>query len=151
MVKSILIVLTENFDDMMFLSSQVILEELGHDIIICSRENGTAKGENSSVMTVALSEALKQNEEYSGIILIDGSNFSDWELLNNALNQFNSQNKIIGFSIKSKSLLAKMGFEINQTDNKIIYQDNLLYLADASEIENFVNKFHQIISSVNTK
>lgn len=151
MIKPILLVLTERFDDMMFVSLQVILEELGHDVIICSRENGTAKGENSSVMTVALSEALDQNEEYSAIILIDGSDFSDWEFLNNVIIQFISLNKIIGFSVTSKVLLAKMGFNVNQTENKIIHQDNLLYLADTSESENFANKIHQLISSINNK
>ena len=47
MGKPILLVLTDDFDDMMFVSSQVILEEHGHDIIICAKNNGIAKGKNS--------------------------------------------------------------------------------------------------------
>ncbi len=146
MGKSILLILTENFDDMMFLSAQVILEEYGHDVIICSHHNGTAKGKNSSVMTVALSDALDQKEEYAGIVLIEGSDLSNWETLKNVLNQFNSENKVIAFSVSSKDLIDSIGLEINQLDGGIIQSDNLLYLHDISLAESFTKKFHTIIS-----
>ena len=97
-------------------------------------------------MTVALSEALEHTGDYAGIILIEGSNFSDWNFLTNLLDKFNSQKKIIGFSASSKPLLEKIGFEINQLDNEIIQEDNLIYLQDVSKAETFGHKFHEIIS-----
>ena len=105
-----------------------------------------SKGENSSVMTVALSEAIEQKEEYSGIVLIEGSNFIDWKLLNTVLNRFSSERKIIGFSASFKPLLAKIGIDISPFDKETTYQDNLVYLADLSQIENFIQIFHQNIS-----
>lgn len=146
MGKSILLVITENFDDMMFLSAQVILEEFGHDVIICSHNNGTAKGENSSVMTVALSEALDQKEDYAGIILIEGSDLLNWDSLKSVLNQFNTENKVIAFSESSKDLMISIGIETNHLRGDIVQSDNLLYLHDVSLAENFVKQFHSLIS-----
>jgi hypothetical protein len=146
-VKSILLVLTENFDDMMFLTSQVILEEKGYDVIICSIKNGTAKGQDSSVMTVALSEAINQREEYDAIVLVDGSDFSNWDLLTQTLDDFNTSHKVIGFTPSSKMLVERLNFDFNSLTNNITVQDNLVYLSNLDDAENFVEEIGQLLDA----
>lgn len=141
MIESVLLVLTEKFDDMMFLASQVILEEQGIDVIICSTDNGIAKGQDTSVMTVALSEALDQDVDYAGIILIHGSDFTNWQFLNEVLDNFNANNKTIGFTPSSLDLVKNFDFDFNNPNEGIDVQNNLIFLSDLDLSENFVEKF----------
>ncbi|MCE7736229.1 MAG: hypothetical protein GPJ54_15210 [Candidatus Heimdallarchaeota archaeon] len=141
MVESVLLVLTEKFDDMMFLASQVILEEQGIDVLICSTNNGIAKGQDTSVMTVALSEAMDQEMDYAGIILIHGSDLSNWNFLIETLNNFNAEGKIIGFTSSSLDLIRNFDFNFNNLNEGIDVQNNLIYLSDLDLSENFAEKF----------
>lgn len=147
MVVSVLLVLTENFDDMMFLASQVILEEHGFDTLICSIENGTAKGQDSSVMTIALDEVISQKVDYGGIILIHGSNFENWPLLNEVLDDLNFKNKLIGFSSSSLKLISKYGYVMKDSNERIVIHNNFIHLTDLDSSENFAEKFVKILSN----
>ena len=147
MTKSVLLVLTDNFDDMMFLTSQVILVEHGVDVLVCSIENGTAKGENSSVMTVALSEAIKQQIDYDGIIMIHGSDFTNWDFLYGVLDKFNANRKLIGFTYSSIDLIRKYHSNLYKSNKGVNTHNNLVYLSDLELSEDFVNKFAEMLST----
>lgn len=147
MVESVLIVLTEKFDDMMFLASQVILEEQGVDVLICSTGNGIAKGQDTSVMTVALSEAINQETDYAGIILIHGSDFTNWNFLNEVLDNFNARLKIIGFTPSSLDLVRNYDFNFNNPNEGIDVQNNLVYLSNLDLSEKFVEIFAETMNS----
>ena len=147
MVGSVLLVITENFDDMMFLSSQVILEEQGVEVLICSIENGIAKGQDSSVMTVALSEALEQQIDYAGIILVHGSNFTNWNLVKDVLDNFYAKEKIIGFTSSSLDLVKNYQFDFQNSSEGITIQKNFIYLSDLDLSEKFAEIFAEKIIS----
>ncbi|MHA2403345.1 MAG: hypothetical protein ACXADH_10180, partial [Candidatus Kariarchaeaceae archaeon] len=73
MTGTILLVVTNGFNDMAFLSCQVILEERGNDIIVVSENAGTVRGTDTSVMAVSLEDALSQDETYICIVVTGGS------------------------------------------------------------------------------
>ena len=115
MVGTILLVLSQNFDDMLFLSCQVILEEAGNDIIVASIDKGTAKGSDTSVMTVSLKEALTQNLSYVALIVIGGSGIDEWDDLIRTMLDFQGNNKLIGLNSSVEKLLGHLNIEIEHT------------------------------------
>ncbi|MHA2503422.1 MAG: DJ-1 family glyoxalase III, partial [Candidatus Kariarchaeaceae archaeon] len=70
MVGTVLLILSEGFDDMAFLANQVILEEAGNDVITASSSGGAVKGLDSSVMTVKFQDAIQHDVQFDAIVLV---------------------------------------------------------------------------------
>ncbi len=144
----VLFVLDEGFDDMSLLSCQVILEENGYDIIISARKSGAIKGEESSVIVVSLDDALNQNIDYKGLIIIGGAKLNEWVLLDNLIQKLYNSGKIIGGLNNGINLLTSLGKNISTT-NQIVIDENIITLSEtSSEIENFVDNYYKMILSV---
>lgn len=138
----ILLVVEEGFDDMSLLTCQVILEENGNDIIICSKEAGAVKGEESSVMTVDLSEAITQNINYDAIIVLGGASTGKWELLSSTLVKFENESKLIGAISNGIEQLKHAGIDRNLSSSAEITIDRkVISLSDPTEVEKFVENF----------
>ncbi|MHA2252005.1 MAG: DJ-1/PfpI family protein [Candidatus Kariarchaeaceae archaeon] len=138
MVGTILLVLTEGFNDLIFLSCQVILEENGNDVIIVSKMNGACKGEDSSVITVSLDDALKQNEYYSAIVVVGGNNITNWEVLEKTIQNFHQEKRILGFVGETIDLLG--------TNNTLISEfTNIIHMLENDDAEQFAEKIAMMI------
>lgn len=147
MAGTILLVITEGFNDMAFLSCQVILEEQGNDVIITSKKNGTSKGGDTSVITVSLSEALDQNEEYAGLIIVGSNDLSGWDTLESTLKSFYLDNKVIGIIGNAVDLLPKVGITYNKSGGlPFIVENNLLIMLEPDESEAFAEKLALMIT-----
>ncbi len=147
MIGTVLLVLNEGFDDFAFLSCQVIFEEHNFDIIIASIKNSTCKGIDNSVITVSLEEALRQNIDYRAIVIVGGKNLENWELLENVINEFKSNNKAIGGIKEGVKIIKKILPEVEVSDNnKPIENQNVITLMDPDGSEEFAESFVKIIS-----
>ena len=141
MVGTILLALSEGFDDMAFLSCQVILEENSYDVIISSSEGGAIKGIDSSVISVTLDEALSQKINYSGIILVGGKNL-EWERLRETIRSYENMNKKIGAIAEGINVLMKLFANTNySSDTKVIVDDNIITLLNPENSEIFADRF----------
>lgn len=140
MTHSVLLVLNENFDDMMFLTSQVVLEENDCDVIICSDESKTVKGETSSVMTVSLENALKQDVEYDAIVVVGGNNLTNWDLLKQTVGEFHNKGKLVATISEMMPLLSSTNASLTNSSDSFVYNDGILILNDLSKCEEFVDE-----------
>ncbi|MCY3411404.1 MAG: hypothetical protein INQ03_07200 [Candidatus Heimdallarchaeota archaeon] len=142
-----IIVLGEGYDDMSLLSCQVILEENSTDVIISSLINGAVKGEDSSVMAVSFQEAMKQEVEYSALIVLGGKNIENWDLLNSAIRKFNDEGKIVagiqnGIDV-IKGVLPDCSYSV---DSSIIEDTNIITLFDSESVEIFAERLAEILN-----
>ena len=147
MAGTILLVLTKGFNDMAFLSNQVLLEEANHDVIICSKTNDAIKGQESSVMTVSLSEALNQNVNYSAMVVIGGKDLENWSFLGEVINKFHREKKLIG-AIGNDSIQALKNAGLSyqfSSDDVVVISENVITLFDSEDFEQFVDKLTQLI------
>jgi putative intracellular protease/amidase len=141
----LLIVIQEGFDDMSLLACQVILEENENDVIISSISEGIVKGEDSSVLAVSFEEAIKQNIDYSGIVIIGGNEEINIADLNETISRFHKDGKIIagigkGIKIINQELTVKV------SDSKeIMIDSNVITLLDPEIVEEFAEKLSSLI------
>lgn len=142
---TVLLVLTNKFDDMAFLTSQVILEENSYDVIIASKESGTCKGVDTSLMTVSLEDALNQSIQYSGLILVGGEGIQDWPLLNQTIQNFTEMSKPIGAITHTISLLPNHSQIRERVSGSITHFQNILFLNKIDDAEEFVGQFIKIM------
>lgn len=142
---SVLLVLSENYDDMAFLSCQVILEENGHDVIISSKDRGTIKGETSSVIAVSLNTALDQQIDYSALILILSENAEIYNELIDTIKLFNSNSKFIVSVFSSIKALELADISIN-SDNELNEKNKIILLQDLNKTEEFFEYIAKKIS-----
>ena len=138
MVETILLVLTEGFNDLIFLTCQVILEENGNDVIIVSKMNGACKGEDTSVITVSLDDALKQNEYYSAIVAVGGNNITNWDLLEKTVQSFHKEKRILGLVGSTIDFLG--------TDSASISEfTNVIHMSETDDAEQFAEQLASMI------
>lgn len=148
MASTILLLLTEGFDDMAYLSNQVILEEAGNDVITASRSSGAIKGKTSSVMTVSMEEALSQDISYKALILIGGNTLSSVPELSETITQFKDGNKIIGAIGTGVDVLTSTGkFGDLSNDSQIVVSDNTISMKIPENSEEFAEKLVTMIKS----
>lgn len=141
MANTILLLLTEGFDDMAYLSNQVILEEAGNDVITASHSSGAIKGATSSVMTVSIDEALSQDISYKALILIGGDNLTDIPNLVDIITQFKKDNKIIGAIGSGVDVLASTGeFSELSSDSEIIVSNHTISMKIPKNSEEFAEQ-----------
>lgn len=141
MVGTILLVLSEGFDDMAFLSCQVIMEENSYDVIVSSSEGGAIKGTDSSVISVAFDEALSQEINYSGIILIGGKNL-EWGRLGEEIRSYENTGKKIGAIAEGTNVLKNLFTNTNySSDTNVIVDDNIITLFNPENSEIFADRF----------
>jgi putative intracellular protease/amidase len=143
MVGTIILVLSEGFDDMAFLSCQVILEESNYDVIVTSEEGGAIKGEDSSVISVSFDEAFSQNIDYSGLIIVGGRNI-EWNRLDDTLRSYKDLGKKIGAIAEGTNILQSL-FTNNKfsSDSNVIVDNNIITLFNPDNSESFVDQFVQ--------
>ena len=142
----LLIVLNEGFDDMSLLACQVILEENGNDVIISSKVNGTIKGDDSSVITVSLEEALNQGEDYKGIIVIGGNDLNGWSLLDECITKMHGEKKIIGGVEKGVEIISKNIADIPLSNSSdIVNEGNVITLLNPENVENFAEELVKLV------
>ena len=142
---TVLLVLTNKFDDMAFLTSQVILEENSFDVIIASKERGTCRGVDTSLMTVSLEDALNQSIQYSGLILVGGEGMEDWDLLNQTILNFTELSKPIGVITDTVSLLPNYSIVKEQVSGTITHFENILFLSQVDDAEEFIEQFINLL------
>lgn len=145
MTGTVLLILTTNFDDMAFLSCQVILEENSFDVIVASKERGTCRGGETSLMTVALEDALNQDIEYLGLVLIGGDDFTNWELVKQTVNEFQTKNLWIGSVTNTQNLI--LGSEQTDTSEPITVINKTVYLNSLDFAEQFAEQFAELLNS----
>jgi len=141
---TVLLVISEGFDDMAFLANQVILEEAGNDVIPTSRDGGAVKGESSSAMTVKFKDALDQNHEYHALIVAGGNNLHSLDGLSAEIQNFLKAEKYVGLIGTGMSLLNRGDYELSK-DDKIVESKYCISLADPSNAENFAERFAELI------
>lgn len=137
MTGTVLLVLNEGFDDFAFLSCQVIFEENNKDVIIASKDAGTIKGIDSSVITVALNDALSQEIGYSGFVLIGGEHLEGWDDLEKVIREMSGKGQTCGFvaqGIKYATGLLGANFS---TDKQVCVDGNIVSLLDPENSEEF--------------
>jgi len=138
MVGTILLILTEGYDDMAYLSSQVILEEAGNDVISASPQGGALKGETSSVMTVTIEEALSQEINYIALVIVGGSKLATIPNLSTIVSQFNTDGKVIAAFDTGISALQSAGITDGlSNDAQLIKSDNILTMKTPQDCESF--------------
>ena len=146
MVGTILLVLSEGFNDMAFLSCQVILEESNYDVIVTSNEGGAIKGEDSSVISVSFDEALSQKIDYSGLVLVGGKNL-EWNKLSETIRSYKDLGKKIGAIAEGTNILQGLFSNINHSsDTNVIVDNNIITLFNPNNSENFVDRFVRELS-----
>jgi putative intracellular protease/amidase len=143
MTGTILLVVTNGFNDMAFLSCQVILEERGNDIIVVSENAGTVRGTDTSVMAVSLEDALSQDETYICIVVTGGSNLLQWELLKDPVNAFTQAGKVVGLIGDAKGIIS--GGELVSSLDPIAVEQNMIILDDIDSSERFAEKLAEML------
>lgn len=135
---TVLLVLTEGFQDMALISNQVILEESNNDVIIASRSNSAIKGQESSVMTVSLQEAMEQDMEYAALLIIGGNSISGWSELHQVVTQFQSRSAILAAVSSGIDVLVEAGItEEVSHDGTIKQSGQVITLKDIDNVESF--------------
>jgi len=145
MAGTVLLVITEGFDDMAYLSNQVILEEAGNDVIPVSGESGALKGETSSVMTVSISDALSQDIPYVAMILIGGNGLQNINELEAMVTEFHQDGKIIGAIGSGIEILKKVGINSVSDDGNILMEGNIITMKIPERSEEFAEKLAGLI------
>ncbi|MHA2170396.1 MAG: DJ-1/PfpI family protein [Candidatus Kariarchaeaceae archaeon] len=143
MTGTLLLVVTNGFNDMAFLSCQVILEERGNDIIVVSENAGTVRGTDTSVMAVSLEDALSQDEAYICIIVTGGSGILQWELLKDTVNSFTQAGKVVGLIGEAKGIIT--GGELVSSLDPIAVEQNMIILNDIDSSERFAEKLAEML------
>ena len=147
MVGTILLVLSDGFDDMAFLSCQVVMEENNYDVIVASKEGGAIKGMDSSVISVSFDEALSQKINYLGLVLVGGKNL-EWKSLDETIRFYKNSGKKIGAIAEGTKILQGMFDNIKYSiDTNIIVDNNIITLYNPENSETFVDQFVLELSS----
>ena len=146
MVGTILLFVTEGYDDMAYLSTQVILEEAGNDVISVSPDGGALKGETSSVMTVPLEEAISQNINYAAIVLVGGNQILDNSSIKNLVSNHLTTDSIIAALDTGVDLLHSLHIDQELSiDTNIISSGKFLSLKVPENCEEFAEKLVNMI------
>ena len=142
----LLIVIQEGFDDMSLLACQVILEENENDVIISSNSEGIVKGEDSSVLTVSFEDAIKQNIDYSGIVLIGGQYDITIPGIADKVSTLHQEGKIIAGLGNGIKIIENVVQNQLSNSKEIIVDKNVITLMDPELVEEFAEKLASMIS-----
>lgn len=146
MVGTILLALTEGFNDMAVLANQVMLSENNYDVIISSKENTAVKGEDSSVLAISLDEALSHGVNYTALVVVGGNNIEGWESLSKLAAEMIASQKIVGALGSGITLIENLGLdvELSRSDD-VRVSNNIITLHNAELAEEFVDQLLQLL------
>jgi putative intracellular protease/amidase len=146
MVGTILLALTEGFNDMALLANQVMLSENNFDVIISSTMNSAIKGEDSSVLAITLEEALSHGVDYNAVIVVGGNDIEQWDELFNFVSEMVASQKIVGALGTGIKVIEKIGgdVELSRSD-EVVVSGKIITLENAELAENFVDKMLDLL------
>ncbi len=142
MTKILMIIAPQNFRDEEYLEPKKIFEQKGYEVITASKEVKTAIGRFGAKANIDIDIGMVNPKDYDAVVFVGGGGAIAYQndlIINNIIEDFKNQNKLIGAICIAPTILAIQGilkgkkatvWNGDQEQSKILEQNMATYTGE---------------------